>query len=140
MSLWCSVPRKMCSYIPRCLNVLYLKCLRNVLQILGAQSSQGTASRSCKVYFTKFFLFPRYSFIGCRSLSESSVHFRKSRRDHEFFMSSMDFRKYLEFRFKIGRGIYLQYLYYKALDSGLLLGNNDLYQVLKYLQKLLKGG
>ena len=122
------------------LNVLYLKCLRNVLQILGAQSSQGTASRSCKVYFTKFFLFPRYSFIGCRSLSKSPVHFRKSRRDHEFFMSSMDFRKYLEFRFKIGRGIYLQYLYYKALDSGLLIGNNDLYQVLKFLQKLLKGG
>ena len=89
----------MCSYISRCLNVLYLKCLRNVLQILGAQSSQGTASRSCKVYFTKFFLFPRYSFIGCRSLSESPVHFRKSRRDHEFFMSSMDFRKYLEFGF-----------------------------------------
>ena len=96
---WCSVPRKMCSYISRCLNVLYLKCLRNVLQILGAQSSQGTASRSCKVYFTKFFLFPRYSFIGCRSLSKSPVHFRKSRRDHEFFMSSMDFRKYLEFGF-----------------------------------------
>ena len=55
-------------------------------------------------------------------------------------MSSMDFRKYLEFRFLMGSGIYLQYLYYKALDSGLLPGNNDCYQVLKYLQKLLKGG
>ena len=66
-------------------------------QILGAQSLPWDAFESwkSKVYFAQHF---RYSFIGRRSPElESAMHSQKSRNDHEFFMSSLDFGKYLKF-------------------------------------------